>query len=128
MVATLRSPDLLDAQLQRSPQQRSQRRAVAYPTRAATSSTLALPVFSRCTARSTRRLWKYDSGDFPSTLCICRASVRLLAPTALAASSSENPRVSRARAQPFEALDERVGVNEMVGQRVRGLRRPASRR
>ena len=30
----------------------------AYPTRAATSSTLALPVFSRCTARSTRRLWK----------------------------------------------------------------------
>jgi threonine synthase len=58
------------------------------------SPTLARPVCNRCTARSTRRLWKYDSGDLPSTACIRRASVRLLDPTDFAASSSENPRVS----------------------------------
>jgi hypothetical protein len=40
--------------------------ASLYPTFAAISSTLAL---KRCTARSTRRLRKYDIGDFPRTLC-----------------------------------------------------------
>src|SRR5579863_3199860 len=70
-----------------------------YPTFVAISSTLALLVFRRCTARSTRRLWKYDIGDFPRTLCSRRVSVRLLAPTAFAALSRENPRASRARAQ-----------------------------
>src|SRR3984885_6066184 len=61
-----------------------------YPTFAAISSTLALLVFKRCTARSTRRLWKYDIGDFPRTLCSRRVSVLLLAPTAFAALSREN--------------------------------------
>src|SRR6202012_5888031 len=70
-----------------------------YPTFVAISSTLALLVFKRCTARSTRRLWKYDIGDFPSTLCSRRVSVLLLAPTAFAALSRENPRASLARAQ-----------------------------
>jgi hypothetical protein len=70
-----------------------------YPTFAAISSTLALLVFKRCTARSTRRLWKYDIGDFPRTLCSRRVSVLLLAPTAFAALSRENPRASLARAQ-----------------------------
>src|SRR6201985_2706719 len=70
-----------------------------YPTFVAISSTLALLVFKRCTARSTRRLWKYDIGDFPSTLCSRLVSVLLLAPTAFAALSRENPRASRPRAQ-----------------------------
>ena len=70
-----------------------------YPTFAAISSTLALLVFKRCTARSTRRLWKYDMGDFPRTLCSLRVSVLLLAPTAFAALSRENLRASLARAQ-----------------------------
>ena len=70
-----------------------------YPTREATSSTLAPSVLRRCTARSTLRLWKYESGDFPRTLCMRRASVLLLVPTARAAWSSENPSVNRARAQ-----------------------------
>src|SRR6202451_4584357 len=70
-----------------------------YPTFAAMSSTLALLVFKRCTARSTRRLWKYDMGDFPRTLCSLRVSVLLLEPTAFAAPSRENPRASLARAQ-----------------------------
>ena len=30
-------------------------------------STLSVLVRSRCTARSTRRSWKYDSGDLPNT-------------------------------------------------------------
>jgi len=46
---------------------------------------LSLPVRSRCSARSTRRSWKYDSGVLPNTLRRRRASVRLLAPTATAA-------------------------------------------
>src|SRR5579863_2763288 len=71
----------------------------AYPTLVAISSTLALLVFKRCTARSTRRLWKYDIGDFPRTLCSRRVSVLLLAPTAFAALSREKPRASRPRAQ-----------------------------
>src|ERR1700745_2926397 len=70
-----------------------------YPTFAAICSTLALLVFKRCTARSTRRLWKYDIGDFPSTLCSRRGSVLLLAPTAFAALQKENPRASLVRAQ-----------------------------
>jgi hypothetical protein len=70
-----------------------------YPTFAAISSTLALLVFKRCTACSTRRLWKYDIGVFPRTLCSLRVSVLLLAPTAFAALSRENPRASLARAQ-----------------------------
>src|SRR5258708_39839281 len=61
-----------------------------YPTFVAISSTLALLVFRRCTARSTRRLWKYDIGDLPRTLCSRRVSVLLLAPTAFAALSREN--------------------------------------
>src|ERR1700748_312114 len=69
-----------------------------YPTFAAISSTLVLLVFRRCTARSTRRLWKYDIGDFPRTLCSRRVRVLLLAPTAFAALSRENPRASLARA------------------------------
>src|SRR6202789_4381509 len=63
-----------------------------YPTFVAISSTLALLVFKRCTARSTRRLWKYDIGDFPRTVFRRRVSVLLLAPTAFAALSRENPR------------------------------------
>jgi hypothetical protein len=70
-----------------------------YPTFAAMSSTLALLVFKRCTARSTRRVWKYDIGDFPRTFCSLRVSVLLLAPTAFAALSRENLRASLARAQ-----------------------------
>src|ERR1700723_115621 len=70
-----------------------------YPTFAAISSTLALLVFKRCTARSTRRLCKYDIGDFPRTFCNLRVSVLLLAPTAFAALSRENLRASLARAQ-----------------------------
>ena len=72
----------------------------AYPTRAAISSRLALLVLSRCRARWTRKLWKYESGDLPSTDSIRRANVLLLAPMAFAASSNENPCPSRARAHP----------------------------
>lgn len=36
---------------------------------------------SRDGPRSIRRLWKYDIGDFPRTLCSRRVSVLLLAPT-----------------------------------------------
>src|SRR6202046_1519312 len=70
-----------------------------YPTFPAISSTLALLVFKRCTARSTRRPWKYDIGDFRTTFCSRRVSVLLLAPTAFAALSRENLRASLTRAQ-----------------------------
>ena len=84
-----------------------------YPTFAATSSTLALLVFKRWTTRSTRRLWKYDIGDFPRTLCSLRVSVLLLAPTAFAALSRENPRASLVRAQRSKSCTSNATRNNL---------------
>jgi hypothetical protein len=62
------------------------------------------PRGGRALAIAIRRSWKYDSG-------MRRASVRLLVPAALAASSSENPSARRPRAQRFRCAEHTIGVS-----------------
>lgn len=61
-------------------------------------SILSSVVCNKCTARSTRKSWKYVNGDLPSTACRRRPSVRSLLPTERAASLIEKPRASRSLA------------------------------